>query len=319
MANSQLFKCLEIMKQVEEILASDSVFLVGGSVRDSILNRDIHDFDFATSMSPDEIEARVRDAGRKPYLIGKKFGTIGFKVMANETWNYVEVTAYRSEVYDGSSRKPTVEFTNDLLADLSRRDFTMNAMAMDSSGKLIDPYGGKLDILAKKIKAVGESKKRFNEDPLRMLRAARFASQLGFEVDPNMIGVMRKMGSTIHRVSRERWTDEFDKLLLGDNVRNGLEVLQNSYILKYTLPELFLLFKNDELMTDRVYAIEQAPDVNLKWKKLLEFSGVPFCEIEKDGVKKYPEYEQVAREINVGICHRLKFSNDRKREVRGHV
>src|SRR5690606_2613443 len=124
-----------------------------------------------------------------------------------------EVTTFRSEVYTSKSRKPEVQFVPSLDEDLARRDFTMNAMVLKSDGKIYDPYGGRLDIHAKMIKTVGSPKDRIQEDPLRMLRAARFAARYGFAIDPNFIGKARQLADRIYDVSVERWVQELDKLL----------------------------------------------------------------------------------------------------------
>lgn len=156
----------EIIQEVEQVLG-DAVYLVGGSVRDALLEREAKDYDFCTPLAPDDIEARVRAAGKRAYVIGKKFGTIGFKSHGQ----YVEVTTFRAERYEKGSRKPQVEFVSDINQDLGRRDFTINAMAQ-RDGRLIDPHGGRFDLLERKIKPVGNGTERIKENPLRILRAA---------------------------------------------------------------------------------------------------------------------------------------------------
>ena len=144
--------------------------MVGGSVRDRLLGQEPKDYDFATPLTPDEIEAVVRAHGRKPYLVGKRFGTVGFKVDGH----MVEVTTFRSEKYKSGSRKPEVAFVTDINADLSRRDFTINAIALLPDGSLCDPHGGTEDIRKHVVRCVGKPKDRFTEDPLRLLRMCRF-------------------------------------------------------------------------------------------------------------------------------------------------
>ena len=187
------------------------VFQVGGSVRDKVMGRVPKDYDFATPLLPDDIEGAVRAAGRHAYTVGKRFGTIGCKVDGH----YVEITTFRSENYTAGSRKPTVEFVSDLREDLSRRDFTVNAMAWGENG-LYDPFGGRLDILAQTLKCVGIPKSRFKEDPLRILRAVRLASQLGFGIDQLTYSKMKKMAPSLLTISKERWVMELDALLLTD-------------------------------------------------------------------------------------------------------
>ena len=136
----------EIIRQVSEMLESNEVYLVGGSVRDILLNKTPKDYDFCTSLDPDIIEERVKKAGRKAYLVGKRFGTVGCKFEVNGEWQIIEITTFRNETYTYGSRKPAVTFSTNIHEDLSRRDFTINAMAMKSSGKLIDPFNGQQDL-----------------------------------------------------------------------------------------------------------------------------------------------------------------------------
>lgn len=310
-----------IQAEIQKIFGDAPVNLVGGSVRDIILGKEPKDWDYCTPLDPDEIEEKVRAAGRKPYLIGKKFGTVGFKVdLLNQNpivreysrFIYVEVTTYRTEKYDGKSRKPTVEFSDDLMLDLSRRDFTINAIVLQTDGEYFDPHGGRLDILAKKIKAVGKGKDRILEDPLRMLRAARFAARLGFEVDPNLIGIMKQYAYEITRVSKERWTAEIDKLLDSEDVLSGIEVLYRTDLLKYILPELHLAFEMDNnLILDVVEGINEAETVDEKWAALLYPIGLPVARTKSKGEYKYTKHEVVRNELLIGISQRLKFSNER--------
>lgn len=324
-------KALLLQKEIQAMFGDVPVNLVGGSVRDIILGKEPKDWDYCTPLTPDEIEQKVRDAGRKPYLTGKRFGTIGFKVPLSKyrtmledgtlselqdskiNFVYVEVTTYRTEKYDGISRKPNVEFSDNLIQDLSRRDFTMNAIVLQEDSTYFDPFGGRLDILAKKIKAVGKGKDRILEDPLRMLRAARFASQTGFEIDPNLIGVMKQHASEITRVSKERWIAELDKLLNGEDVMSGIEVLYRTDLLKYILPELHTAIAMDNnFIIDITEGINEAKTLDEKWKVLLYPIGLPIAAEEKRGVIKYPKHEIIRKELLEGICARLKLSNDRK-------
>jgi poly(A) polymerase len=337
-------KALQLQKAIDEIFGDNPVNLVGGSVRDIILGHEPKDWDYCTPLQPDTVEQMVRDAGRKPYLTGKRFGTIGFKIKlgaelelnlngqdldsddfdANkvtagkpkEIYQYIEVTTYRTEKYDGVSRKPTVDFTRDLLLDLSRRDFTINSIVLTKDGDYFDPHGGRIDILAKKIKAVGKGKDRILEDPLRMLRAARFAARLDFEVDPNFIGVMRQHSSEITRVSKERWVAELDKILSSPYPQKGLDILMQTELMKYILPEVWLAFQDDVCKAN---TYEQF-DVMLKdgrftlddmWCMLTYYIGFPYTKkVSKDKVT-FPGNREVRKELAIGLCSRLKFSNER--------
>lgn len=297
----------EIFKAVTEVVSP--VYLVGGATRDMLIGKDPKDYDFTTPLLPDEIENKIRAAGKRPYLTGKKFGTLGFKVDGE----LVEVTTFRQEVYIRGSRKPEVTFVDDLKLDLSRRDFTINAIAFDGE-KYIDPFGGRLDILAKTIKGVGEVKDRFKEDPLRMLRAARFASQLGFKVDPNMIGKTRAMASSIYTVSRERWVQELDKLLVGQNVEYGFGILLETYLLKYMLPEVYSLCASNGAYEMNIYSnLHINPThADSQWAALLMDIGKPHARKDRHyATATFTHNNKIAKEIATGICARLKFSNDR--------
>lgn len=297
-------KALAIQKEVQKILGTDEVYLVGGSVRDLVMGNTPKDYDFTTSMLPDEMIDKVKAAGRRVYTIGEKFGTIGFKVFYEQIteplsagyYEYVEVTTFRSEVYTGKSRKPEVQFVPSLDEDLARRDFTMNAMVLRSDGSIYDPYGGKLDIYAKQIKTVGMPKDRIIEDPLRMLRAARFAARYNFKIDPNFIGKARQLSDRIYNVSIERWVTELDKLLTAEHYDEGLTQLFQMGLLYNILPEiadLNRITRENPTLGD---------DADLAWKNLLQYTE---------------DNKQVARYINSGICLRLKFSNDRTEVIIG--
>lgn len=294
-------KALAIQKEVQKILGSDEVFLVGGSVRDVVMGNEPKDYDFTTSLLPEEMKEKVKAAGRRVYTIGEKFGTIGFKVPVPQSriakftkpveFVYVEVTTFRSEVYTSKSRKPEVVFVPSLDEDLARRDFTMNAMVLRSDGSIYDPYGGRLDIYAKQIKTVGMPKERIMEDPLRIFRAARFAARYGFTIDPNFIGKARQLADRIFDVSVERWVQELDKLLVSQQSFKGLYALEEMGIMQRVLPEL------NELGTSA-----DPYDVNIEWKGLLSDLKVP------ENIK---EPSRTIKYMQTGICHRLKFSNER--------
>lgn len=315
-------KALAIQKQVMGILGTDEVYLVGGSVRDLVMGNKPKDYDFTTPMLPEEMEERVKAAGRKVYGIGKKFGTIGFKVpvpcppemecpMSEHMFEYVEVTTFRSEVYTSKSRKPEVQFVTSLEEDLARRDFTMNAMVLRPDGTIYDPYGGKLDIHSKQIVTVGMPKDRIQEDPLRMLRAARFAARYNFRIDPNFVGKARQLADRIYDVSVERWVLELDKMLTSSDPCYGLLTLEQMGILVRILPEFdkvlkmypdfegLALFDTDEFRLD----------ADLAWQELLGWSGLPHMVKPDDSRNKLTNY------INGGICQRLKFSNERTNKI----
>lgn len=341
-------KALAIQKQVQEILKTEEVYLVGGSVRDLVMGDTPKDYDFCTPLEPDEMKKLIKEAGRRVYTIGQQFGTVGFKVPVVEgyelkdeeklsadkpeykdivKYEYVEVTTFRSEIYTSKSRKPEVAFVASLDEDLARRDFTMNAMVLRSDGSIYDPYGGKLDIYAKQIKTVGLPKDRIQEDPLRILRAARFSARYGFDIDPNFTGKSRQLADRILDVSRERWVQELDKLLMSPYYNIGISRLEDFGVLKFMLPEISFMLNQHRPIGNgyekRHYGFDmeqswanpiQAPsdDLDTRWKKWLEHISMPASRRYTEyGYIGYDQQKKIAREMMTGICHRLKFGNER--------
>jgi tRNA nucleotidyltransferase/poly(A) polymerase len=327
-------KALAIQKQVIEVLGTDEVYLVGGSVRDIVLGKEAKDYDFTTPMLPDDVEAAIKNAGRRAYNIGngKKHGTVGFKVEYEpKKFEYVEVTTFRSEVYLTKSRQPEVTFVTSLDEDLSRRDFTMNAMVLKPDGSIYDPYGGRIDILKRLINTVGLPKDRIQEDPLRILRAARFAARYGFNVDPNFIGKARQLAPRILDVSRERWVQELDKLLVGDFHSTGIQLLEDMGVLRYMIPELSFMLNqykplgNDYEQEHYNFDMEAShanpiffpeDDVDTRWAIWLNKVSMPASRnYNKYGYINMENQVKISREINIGICARLKFSNERTKTI----
>ena len=221
--------------------AGHELYLVGGSVRDALLGRLGTDLDFTTSARPDDVEALLRRFSPAVWTIGKEFGTVGCRVVDKVTgteW-VVEVTTFRSDAYDADSRKPAVVFGDTVEGDLLRRDFTVNAMALElPSRRFVDPYGGLRHLARKILMTPAEPEISFGDDPLRMMRAARFAAQLGMVPAPDVVLAMEAMAGRISIVSAERVRDELTKLLLADVPRPGLDLLVGTGLAKEVLPEL---------------------------------------------------------------------------------
>ncbi len=311
-------EAFEVYKAVSAVV--DPVYMVGGSVRDVLMERECSDYDFTTPLTPDRIEAAVRAAGRRPYLVGKKYGTVGFKADGR----VVEVTTFRSEVYPDDTRKPDVVFLDDLAADLARRDFTINAIAMQGE-EIIDLFGGRADIEARVIRAVGNPRERFKEDPLRMLRAARFASQLGFSVEPATTSGMERYAHRILHVARERWMIELDKLIVGKSVVYGLELLAATGLLRFMLPELELQVGyeqnspyHDRTLFEHTVGVVEAtpPDVTLRWAALLHDIAKPFVRTEKPDRSTYVKHDVLGVELVERLALYLKWSKQRREDVR---
>lgn len=310
-----------IYKAVREILPEGELGLVGGCVRDTLLGLEPKDYDFNTNLTPDRVEELVKKAGRHVYTVGKRFGTIGFKVPIieyndydyeggwgpqwhmRETFVYVEVTTYRDETYDPNSRKPVVTFGTDLREDILRRDFTINSIWYGSLDPEQEPdikdlLAGWNDLDLKRIKSCRDPQKMISDDPLRILRAVRFACKFGFNIEPNLYGTCRKKRERLWTVAIERQTVELDKILTSDSAERGLEILKDLGILDMLLPEL-----------DKIpLAFSDDPDV--AWRKLLHYVG---GELRYDdwGSEHYVYNKSRHNFLCQGIAARFKFSNKR--------
>jgi poly(A) polymerase len=221
----------------------EELALVGGVIRDLLLGQSVPgDLDFTTSATPEVTKVAGTAAGaQSSYDIGERFGTIGFVFQAedDDSPTTVEITTYRTEHYPDASRRPAVLLGGDLHGDLARRDFTINAIAADAvTGELVDPFDGQADLARGIVRAVGDPDRRFDEDPLRLLRAARFVAQLGFLIEPVTKAAMTNQAASLSRISRERIYVELTKLICGPFASHGLEVLLDTGIFTVAMPEL---------------------------------------------------------------------------------
>jgi len=300
--------------------------LVGGPVRDAFLGREVHDLDFTTSARPDDIERLVRPLAKAVWDVGRDFGTIAAQI-GSETF---EITTYRSDVYDGSSRKPDVAFGDSLEADLERRDFTMNAMALTLPGlQLVDPFGGLEDLLALSLTTPVAPEISFGDDPLRMMRAARFSSQLSARIAPATAEAMTAMASRIVDISAERVRDELVKILSSGSPRPGLEALVDSGIAEFVLPELpALRLETDEhahhkdVYQHTLTVVEQAideeqrrtpnadPDVVLRIASLLHDIGKPATRRFEGGAVTFYHHDVVGAKLAKKRLTALRFDKD---------
>ena len=301
--------------------------LVGGPVRDAFLGRKVHDLDFTTSATPDQIEKLVKPLADAIWDVGRAFGTIAAQLGEHT----VEITTYRADSYDGSSRKPDVVFGSSLEEDLFRRDFTMNAMALTlPEVKLVDPCNGLEDLLAGVLRTPIEPEISFQDDPLRMMRGARFTSQLGAVIHPDTMAAMTTLAPRIADISAERVREEFTRLLATDSPRQGLEVLVETGIADIVLPELpALRLESDEhahhkdvyqhTLTVVEQAIEeekrrfpdQAPDVVLRVAALLHDIGKPATRrFEGGGVVTFYHHDVVGAKLAKKRLKALRFDNN---------
>ena len=211
--------------------------LVGGPVRDAILGRLGNDLDFTTNALPHDTKKILQEWAENIWETGITFGTVAGK--RGDTT--VEVTTYRNERYDPDSRKPEVDYGTEILGDLSRRDFTVNAMALELTGdapEFLDPFNGLQDLSKRVLRTPGRPSDSFNDDPLRMMRAARFASQLDFEIDPGVLVSIKDLAHRIAIVSAERVRDEFIKILMSPDPRMGITILVDTGLADIVIPEI---------------------------------------------------------------------------------
>jgi len=272
-------------------LAGHELYLVGGVVRDLLLSRDHGDLDFATDALPRETTKVLRGWADRQYLVGVKYGTVG----ARKGDRVFEITTFRAEVYAEEHRKPAVTFGKDVATDLSRRDFTINAMAVRlPEREFVDPFGGVKDLAAKRLDTPLDPEVSFSDDPLRMVRAARFASQLEVVPSPRVVDAIERMHGRMSIVSAERISDELAKLLLGARPALGLELIVQTGLAEEFLPELPALKleqdpvqKHKDVLHHTFAVVERCePDLVLRLAALLHDIGKPRTrQITPEGVQ----------------------------------
>ncbi|WP_345751652.1 CCA tRNA nucleotidyltransferase [Microbacterium rhizophilus] len=307
--------------------AGHDLAIVGGPVRDALLGRATHDLDFTTDARPDDILRIVKPISTAQWDIGRAFGTIGARVQGEQ----VEITTYRADSYDGVTRKPTVEFGDTLEADLVRRDFTVNAMALKVPGaKLVDPTGGVEDLVGGTLRTPIDPRISFGDDPLRMLRAARFASQLGFEVDHGTLAAIEDLRGTLSIVSPERIQGELARLLSTDDPVRGIRVLVATGLIDEFLPEVSALrlevdehHHHKDVYEHSLTVLRQAidheherfpgqdPDVALRLAALLHDVGKPRTrKLEKGGAVTFHHHDLVGARMARKRLQALRFDGD---------
>ncbi len=306
--------------------AGHALHLVGGSVRDALLGRLGDDLDFTTDARPEQVLALVDGWHEGTWETGIAFGTVG---LARRGFK-LEVTTYRAEAYDRDSRNPQVSYGASLTDDLARRDFAVNAMAIalpdwKAPEAFVDPYGGLDDLAAGVLRTPGTAQASFDDDPLRMLRAARFASQLGFAVAPEVVAAMTDMAGRLEIVSVERIADELSKLLCGRHPRAGLELLVETGLAAHVLPELpALRLEIDEhhqhkdvydhtlQVLERAIALEEdGPDLVLRMAALLHDIGKPRTRRhESGGGVSFHHHEVVGASMAKRRLKALRYPKD---------
>jgi poly(A) polymerase len=309
--------------------AGEQIALVGGPVRDAMLGRLHNDLDFTTSARPETTERLLAGWADATWDMGRSFGTIGCR---KGDWQ-IEITTYRAEKYDADSRKPNVEYGDSLAGDLGRRDFTVNAMAVTLPDRTFeDPYGGIVDLAHRLLRTPGRPEDSFSDDPLRMMRAARFAAQLDFTVDPAVVQAMTEMADRITIVSAERIRDELVKLVMAPNPRRGLSLLVETGLAERVLPELpALALERDEhhrhkdVYEHTLTVLEQSidledrlggPDFVSRFAALMHDVGKPRTRrFQDDGTVTFHHHDVVGAKLTRKRMKALRFSNEYTDEV----
>jgi len=293
-------------------------YIVGGSVRDMYLSRSVSDYDITTSAFPDEVKAVFSD--ERTVDTGIKHGTV---TLVKDGEN-IEITSYRCESGYSDARHPdSVTFTRSLTEDLSRRDFTVNALAYDGEDTVVDLFSGKEDIKNRIIRAIGDPYERFSEDALRILRAVRFSSVLGFKIEKSTRDAMIGCKHLLSRISKERIAVEINKFLLGKNVKNAL--LENWEILAEIIPEIALMQGFDQKNKHHVYDIlthtavtveNIEPTVQLRLAALLHDTGKPAtCSTDGEGSHHFYGHPRESERIAERYLTEYKYDNFTKERV----
>ncbi|MDL4816702.1 CCA tRNA nucleotidyltransferase [Actinomadura opuntiae] len=302
--------------------AGHELALVGGPVRDALLRRPSKDVDLTTDAPPERILEIIKGWADNVWTIGIEFGTVGLRKDGHE----LEITTYRSESYDPKSRKPAVSYGTSLVEDLRRRDFAVNAMAARLPGyEFVDPFGGLADLQRQVLRTPGRPEDSFSDDPLRMMRAARFAAQLGFTVAPDVVQAMKDMAGRIEIVSAERVRDELSKLVCGQYPREGLALLVDTGLAAHVLPELPMLrleidehHRHKDVYEHSLIVLEQAiaqekegPDLVLRLAALLHDIGKPKTRrFEAGGRVSFHHHEVVGAKMTRKRLAALRYPKD---------
>ncbi len=293
--------------------AGFELYLIGGAVRHILQNTTPDEYDFTTNASPDQIKTIINKS--KPeavYTVGEKFGTIGARF--NDV--IFEITTFRGEKYTPGSRHPDVFFSKTLEEDLSRRDFTINAIAQNLETKtFMDPYHGRADLEHKLIRVVGESPARFQEDPLRLLRAVRFAASLDFTIEPKTALLIKQNAQELGSISAERIASEIEKILISKNPSNGIRLLSDFSLLPYMLPEFVALqhvqheldehkdiYEHTLTVLDRVSSTKR-----LRWLALLHDIAKPQTKKVIKGEVHFVGHEVIGEKMAEKILTRLHY------------
>ncbi len=313
--------------------AGHELSLVGGPVRDLFLGRVSPDLDFTTDATPDQTVSLIKGWADNFWEIGRAFGTIGMRKAGFQ----IEITTYRADAYDPESRKPVVAFGSSLTDDLLRRDFTINAMALRlPTLELVDPFGGVRDLHASVLATPGPPETSFSDDPLRMMRAARFAAQLGVNLREDVREAMTRMAERITIISAERVRDELIKLICASHPRVGVDLLVDTGLAEFVLPEVSALrlesdehHRHKDVYQHSLQVLEQAaaletgadgsvpgPDFVLRFAALMHDIGKPATRrFEPGGAVSFRHHDMVGAKLTSKRMKTLRFDNDTTKAV----
>ena len=298
-----------------------AAYLVGGCVRDTLLSREAADYDVATSATPEQ----VMDIFPQTWAVGAQFGV----VLVPADSGTVEVATFRSDIGCSDGRHPDeVHFSSDPCEDVQRRDFTINGLLLDpETNEILDYVGGRADLSARIIRAIGDPERRFTEDKLRMLRAVRFAARFGYEIEPATLTAIQKLAPQIHQVSRERVRDELTKMLIEGHARDAFLLLDHTGLLKEVLPEIFAMkgveqppqfHPEGDVFIHTLLMLEKLPvgaSPTLAWGALLHDVGKPTTfRVAPDRIR-FDRHVDVGEKITEAICRRLRLSNHETEQI----
>lgn len=311
------FKIPDYVNKIIYILekAGFEAYIVGGSVRDLMLNKEPSDYDITTSATPDEIQETFKDF--KTLYVGRQFGTV---IVVQEE-GYIEVTTYRTEGEYIDGRRPSeVFFSKDIYEDLGRRDFTINSMAYNKRIGIIDPYKGKVDLENKIIRTVGNPEKRFSEDHLRILRAVRFSSQLDFTIEDYTYEACKALSDSLKYISAERIRDELFKILLTLKPSNGIRLMLGLGIVDIIMPELLGTIdfdqrnpNHDKTVYEHILCVvdNTPPVLSIRMAALLHDVAKPLTfTIDEKGIGHFFGHDKQGAEISKEILTRLRCSRE---------
>jgi len=295
--------------------AGGETYVVGGWVRDRLRGVDCQDIDLATSLTPDRVKSVVEGLG-SIYNLGERFGTVGVRAGGYN----VEITTFRRDRYSPGSRHPEVTPVASIEEDLSRRDFTINTMALSLApepGRLLDPFGGARDIERGLIRTPGPPRARMAEDPLRMMRAVRFAAQLGYEIDGELLGVLKGEAGLLDSISWERRRDELERLLVTGRADTGIRTLVDTGLMEYVSPEVAAMegveqpstYHRADVLEHTLLMMKYLPDDPLLLRAALFHDvGKPPTKVTTPKLM-FPEHEKVGEELTRRAMRRLRYGN----------